>query len=347
LAARPGAPPPSPGSKRQSQICQRLEAQLAAIDRGGGDPARAEQLRRYEENANRQQAELDALPRKASGKAAKHGFFLFRRLSVAVAAVRRHQRQISRMRSNLDRINMDLQRPARRRHGPRRTAPLDDGGAGAEQLRPQYRNAVRAPGGFLDQLFGRQRAERAINDMVNPEAAERLVPHAVCVRTCDGFYFRSPTRLRRRLRQDEDSAQCVRPMTVQLFSYRTTARNEPLCASGFTMSLDGSFGLAVAPNSWSRNRRARARRLRYCGPQLLCASATSSSGAVRRGPMSPPAQALQVHIDAVEIAAHARDLPVDVDALLRLRLKAAEQEEAGASQPCRLPCAVRRSSSAC
>src|SRR5258708_28301560 len=57
----PGAPPASPGQQAQSQMCQRLEAQLAAIDRGG-DPARAEQLRRYEENANRQQAELDPLP---------------------------------------------------------------------------------------------------------------------------------------------------------------------------------------------------------------------------------------------------------------------------------------------
>ena len=39
-------------------------------------------------------------------------------------------------------------------------------------------------------------------------------------------------------------------------------------------------------------------------------------------------QALQVDIDAVEIGAHARDLPVEVDALLRLSLQRAEQEEA-------------------
>src|SRR5262249_41017115 len=42
------------------------------------------------------------------------------------------------------------------------------------------------------------------------------------------------------------------------------------------------------------------------------------------------AQPLQVNIDAVEIAAHARDLAVEVDALLRGGLPAAEQEEAGA-----------------
>ncbi len=38
-------------------------------------------------------------------------------------------------------------------------------------------------------------------------------------------------------------------------------------------------------------------------------------------------QALQVDVDAVEIAAHARNLRVEIDALLRLRLQTAENEE--------------------
>src|SRR5437764_15424098 len=58
----PGAAPPSPGQSYQSQLCTRLEGQLAAIDRGGaGDPARAEQVRRYEEASGKQQAELDRM----------------------------------------------------------------------------------------------------------------------------------------------------------------------------------------------------------------------------------------------------------------------------------------------
>src|SRR5262249_43867147 len=42
-------------------VCQRLEAQLASLDRGNADPARAEQIRRTEEMVNRQQFEVDRL----------------------------------------------------------------------------------------------------------------------------------------------------------------------------------------------------------------------------------------------------------------------------------------------
>ena len=55
-----GAPPPG-----ANPICPRLEAQLASIDRGGGDPARADQIRRYEDAAGRQQAELDRVTAQA------------------------------------------------------------------------------------------------------------------------------------------------------------------------------------------------------------------------------------------------------------------------------------------
>jgi len=51
---------PAPSAAAASPVCGRLEAQLAAIDRGAGaDPARAEQTRRIEEALNSQQAELD------------------------------------------------------------------------------------------------------------------------------------------------------------------------------------------------------------------------------------------------------------------------------------------------
>src|ERR1044072_5156220 len=58
LSRAPGAPPAA-GQNYAAQVCQRLEAQLATIDRGAsGDPARAEQLRRYEEASSRQQGEV-------------------------------------------------------------------------------------------------------------------------------------------------------------------------------------------------------------------------------------------------------------------------------------------------
>src|SRR5260370_19502328 len=54
------SPPAPPAGAAASPVCGRLEAQLAAIDRGvSADPARAEQTRRFEETLNKQQAELD------------------------------------------------------------------------------------------------------------------------------------------------------------------------------------------------------------------------------------------------------------------------------------------------
>src|SRR4051794_14679035 len=57
----PGAPPQQQGAPMTpvNPMCPRLEAQLASIDRGGGDPAREEQVRRYQEAATKQQTELD------------------------------------------------------------------------------------------------------------------------------------------------------------------------------------------------------------------------------------------------------------------------------------------------
>jgi hypothetical protein len=223
----PGAPPPqaSPGQQAQSQTCQRLEAQLAAVDRGGGDPARAEQLRRYEENANRQQAELDRLTAQGKRQGCEGtGFFLFGGFQSQSQQCVDINGQISRMRGNLDRITVDLQRL--------RGGDMDRG----EQRRsmmmalaqnncgPQYRTAARAPGGFMEQLFGRDtEPNEPSNDMANPEAQSGSF-RTVCVRTCDGFYFpisyaTSPARFA----QDEKTCQRMCPAAeVQLFSYRTT-----------------------------------------------------------------------------------------------------------------------------
>ncbi|HEY3678649.1 MAG TPA: hypothetical protein VGL45_08015, partial [Bradyrhizobium sp.] len=53
-------PPPAQGAPG-NPMCPRLEAQLATIDHGGGtgDPARDDQIRRYQDAATRQQSELD------------------------------------------------------------------------------------------------------------------------------------------------------------------------------------------------------------------------------------------------------------------------------------------------
>ena len=64
----PGPPGPAPqGAPQANPMCARLEGQLAAIDRGGGsgDPARDEQIRRYQDAATRQQGELDRVTAQA------------------------------------------------------------------------------------------------------------------------------------------------------------------------------------------------------------------------------------------------------------------------------------------
>src|SRR4051794_31708810 len=75
----PGAaPPPAQGAPQANPICIRLEGQLAAVDRGagGGDPAKEEQIRRYQEAQGKQQAELDRVTMQAKRMGCESaGFF--------------------------------------------------------------------------------------------------------------------------------------------------------------------------------------------------------------------------------------------------------------------------------
>src|SRR6266567_1736072 len=155
----PGAaPPPAQGNP----ICIRLEGQLAAVDRGagGGDPAREEQIRRYQDAQTKQQAELDRVTQQAKRMGCdSSGFFsLFSGQSAHCGPV---NNQIQQMRGNLDQITTSLERL--------RTGGI--GGADRENQRrsvllalaqnncgPQYANAVSqsgsGPGSFLSSLFG-------------------------------------------------------------------------------------------------------------------------------------------------------------------------------------------------
>src|SRR3569623_231127 len=67
--AGPPGPPPQPGQNGlgPNPMCVRLEGQLTALDRGGGggDPARDEQLSRYQDSTAKQPAELDRVTKQA------------------------------------------------------------------------------------------------------------------------------------------------------------------------------------------------------------------------------------------------------------------------------------------
>jgi Protein of unknown function (DUF2865) len=219
------APQPQAGAP-VNPMCPRLEAQLATIDRGGGgDPARDDQIRRYQDAATKQQAELDRVTAQAKRMGCdSSGFFsLFTGQSAQCGPV---NNQIQQMRGNLDQITTSLERL--------RTGGVGFGGSDRDNQRrsvllalaqnncgPQYANAVRGSGGFLDNLFGNN----------NPNPGSGPVPDSgppagtfrtVCVRSCDGFYFPiSFATVPSRFADDEKTCRNLCPASeATLFSYR-------------------------------------------------------------------------------------------------------------------------------
>jgi hypothetical protein len=222
--APPGAVPPPPQQGAQANpICIRLEGQLAAVDRGasGGDPAKEEQIRRYQDAATKQQGELDrvTLQAKRMGCDSSGFFSLFNGQSAQCGPV---NNQIQQMRGNLDQITTSLERL--------RSGGI--GGADRENQRrsvltalaqnncgPQYANAARGPGSFIDNLFGNNNSPGAPGVDMGPQSGTF---RTVCVRTCDGAYFPvSFATYQARFQDDEKTCKALCPATeASLFAYR-------------------------------------------------------------------------------------------------------------------------------
>ena len=219
----PTPPPPQQQGAPVNPMCPRLEAQLATIDRGGGDPAKDEQIRRYQDAAAKQQGELDRVTSQAKRMGCdSSGFFsLFSGQSAQCGPV---NTQIQQMRANLEQITTSLERL--------RTGGL--GGADRENQRrsvltalaqnncgPQYANAARGPGNFLESLFGNNN-----NNPVTPPGADLGAQsgtyRTVCVRSCDGAYFPiSFATVPGRFPDDEKTCKALCPAAeATLFSYR-------------------------------------------------------------------------------------------------------------------------------
>ena len=221
----PGAaPPPQQQGAQANPMCIRLEAQLATIDRGGGtgDPAKDEQIRRYQEAATKQQAELDrvTLQAKRMGCDSSGFFSLFNGQSAQCGPV---NNQIQQMRGNLDQITTSLERL--------RSGGL--GGADRENQRrsvlmalaqnncgPQYANAARGPGNFLDNLFGNNNnnATRACPAPISARNPEPTAPSACAPATAPISRSRSPPFRR-------DSPTTRRP--ARRFARRRKPRSSP------------------------------------------------------------------------------------------------------------------------
>jgi Protein of unknown function (DUF2865) len=214
----PGGPPP-PGAA-VNPMCPRLEAQLAIIDRGGnGDPAKDEQIRRYQDSAAKQQSELDRVTSQAKRMGCdSSGFFsLFSGQSAQCGPI---NNQIQQMRANLDQITTSLERL---RGGPgggdrdnqRRSVLL---ALAQNNCGPQYANAVRNQGNFLDNLFGNNNPGAPPADL-GPQAGTY---RTVCVRSCDGAYFPiSFATVPARFPDDEKTCKALCPAAeATLFTHR-------------------------------------------------------------------------------------------------------------------------------
>lgn len=186
-----GFPQPPAGA---SPVCQRLEGQLASIDRGpGGDP-RAEQIRRYEDASNRQQSELDRLTMQARRQGCEgSGFFsLFSGQPPQCGQI---NTQIQQMRGNLDQIMRNLEQLRSQggsaQENQRRSVilALAQNNCGQQYVTMARGMQPQQPqgGGFLGGLFGG--GQQPMPGQYPEFGVAGSTFQTMCVRTCDGFYF--------------------------------------------------------------------------------------------------------------------------------------------------------------
>jgi len=217
----PSQAPPSQGAPPVNPVCPRLEAQLSTIDHGGsGDPARDEQVRRYQDAAARQQGELDRVTSQARRMGCdSSGFFsLFNGQSAQCGPV---NNQIQQMRANLDQITTNLERLRgggfgdADRDNQRRSVLM---ALAQNNCGPQYAAALRGQGNFLDNLFGNNNPGPPAGDFGPQSGTYRTV----CVRSCDGAYFPiSFATVPARFPDDEKTCKSLCPAAeATLFAYR-------------------------------------------------------------------------------------------------------------------------------
>ena len=234
-------PVPAPGAAQPgatvNPMCPRLEAQLASIDRGtGGDPAKAEQIRRYEEAAGKQQGELDRVTQQAKRQGCdSSGFFsLFSGQSAQCGPI---NGQIQQMRANLDQITTSLERLRggsgfgnAERDSQRRSVLL---ALAQNNCGPQYANAARGSGNFLDNLFGNNAPAAPPGVDLGPQSGTY---RTVCARSCDGAYFPiSFATVPSRFPDDERTCKNLCPAAeATLYAYRNPGEdmNQAVSISG-------------------------------------------------------------------------------------------------------------------
>jgi hypothetical protein len=209
---------PVPEQAASNPVCVRFESQLAALDRGAADPARADQIKRYDDSIAKQQTELDRTLAQSRKLGCEGGGF-FALFSGRAPQCQPLNAQIQQMHDNLDRMMSDLERlksGSNYDQQGQRSALI--GQLAQNNCGPQYRAAAASagPGGFLDALFGGR--------IINPggDGAPAGTYRTVCVRTCDGYYFPlSYSTVPNRFADDQRACQRQCPAAeVILYSYR-------------------------------------------------------------------------------------------------------------------------------
>lgn len=205
-------------AQSQNPACQRLEAQLASLDRGNNDPTRADQIRRAEEAVTRQQFEVDRLVAQArrNGCEGLGGFFsIFSNPPPQCGGL---NRQIDQQRMTLERMQNEFEQlngGTAQRASQRQSLLVALGNNGCGQ---QYRSAALAgqQGGFFDRLFGNNGGVFSA-----PAGPMGGTFRTICVRSCDGYYFPiSYATTPDRFRDDEQSCQRMCPAAeASLYTY--------------------------------------------------------------------------------------------------------------------------------
>jgi hypothetical protein len=216
----PTPPGTIPGG--QQQMCVRLEAQLAAIDRGPNDPARAAQINQTDEALRRQQAELDrVIVRSRRLGCERTG--LFSLFTQQPAECEPLAKQIQQMHVSIDRLMMEQQRAqggTADREAQRRSVLI---ALGENDCGPQYRTAaVNRSRGLFDSLFGPGSIVSPPNAAPVPDMPQSGTYRTLCVRTCDGYYWPiSFSTAPGRFAEDDRACQRMCPASqVVLYAHR-------------------------------------------------------------------------------------------------------------------------------
>jgi hypothetical protein len=133
--------------------------------------------------------------------------------------------QIQQMRANLDQITSNLERLRgggfgdSDRDNQRRSVLL---ALAQNNCGPQYANAVRGQGSFLDNLFGNNNPGNNPGAPAGDFGPQSGTYRTVCVRSCDGYYFPiSFATVPARFADDEKTCKSLCPAAeATLFAYR-------------------------------------------------------------------------------------------------------------------------------